>query len=804
MKTKHLFLVVVITILLGATMPVQAQNNVQLRSKVDSVSYAIGVSQTKGFLSYLQDEKKVNLKYLDDFAKGMRQIAVSNLSGDRKVAYVTGKEIRALLEGKIPAVNQIVFGENTTRTISSDLYFEGFLSIITGKGAHMTYDKGVEVVNRLCREFEIEAVTSTTPAAPGSSSYLVPIPNGIFGKVPVNAFNAAWELWENLKDKELSKQICERHRILFRMEAEPLVGKVIPTEATAESTVRIIEPFKIVGYDINPHDFSILPTLTIKGKIDVSPSVGRKRLALMTGGEDAIEIIFSDHSTWWGDDNDKTVTARIGFIETEAGIMSRMKKIIIIKGNETESEISKEMRKQATEELRWMHKTRKGKFKLETQDTPPTTVTETSSHLVFMGIPMDCTLKKFMEKLRSKGFVGEYIKGVDPDMVPYKMEMRGNYQGNPVILTFMVTPKTRLVRSVTMKLDNSGLSESKVNAIYQQWKKTLASKVGPVMIYRNKNDYSESCLADIPVEVGTVSFTFGYTPKGSLKTDPYLFVTYNDTQNFNLAVSEDNMGGNADDEEEPTPNNDENGGGGTEPPVGPEPWKPSPPETYEGRDSLRANLIFVTPGYDNDRIKEPPTTDDDGGKDPPAPHQHNFVTTISFGTPREVKKKKPVEFDFPRYVVLNNGGNDHIFNKVASDLGDNLYIGQFLIDVTTIADAERCVAHLNDSLRKAGAGVVLRLPTKKEMSKILEDTSYEGVEDDLETFFNPEVYSLMLVMEYNKDRTGTVVVPDHVSVTETHTQKCSSCGEVRSTFSFERQFRSMIQCQSYIRRKQNK
>lgn len=71
MKTRHLFLVVVTTILLGATMPVQAQNNVQLRSKVDSVSYAIGVSQTKGFLSYLQDEKKVNLKYLDDFAKGM-------------------------------------------------------------------------------------------------------------------------------------------------------------------------------------------------------------------------------------------------------------------------------------------------------------------------------------------------------------------------------------------------------------------------------------------------------------------------------------------------------------------------------------------------------------------------------------------------------------------------------------------------------------------------------------------------------------------------------------------------------------
>lgn len=165
MKTKHLFFALATMLLSSITMPALAQKS-KLLTKVDSLSYAIGVSHSQGFLSYLKDELKVDLNYLDDFAKGMRQTSVPGLSGKRQKAYNTGKEMREQMAEKIPEINKIVFGEKTTRSISSDLYFEGFLGLVTGKGALMTYDTGAELVNRLIPvvKAETEASSSTVTA----------------------------------------------------------------------------------------------------------------------------------------------------------------------------------------------------------------------------------------------------------------------------------------------------------------------------------------------------------------------------------------------------------------------------------------------------------------------------------------------------------------------------------------------------------------------------------------------------------------------------------------------------------------
>lgn len=184
---------------------------------------------------------------------------------------------------------------------------------------------------------------------------------------------------------------------------------------------------------------------------------------------------------------------------------------------------------------------------------------------------------------------------------------------------------------------------------------------------------------------------------------------------------------------------------------------------------------------------------------PPTPHVHSYVTSYSFGTPREVKVQKPVKFAFPDLIPMSHGNSSFNFAKINSDLGDNVYIGRFFLDVKTIADAEKTVAHLNDSLKSVGAGMVFRLATKKEFYDTVANSPYKGKEDDLEPFFNPE-YGLILALEYNKDRNGTVVVPDHVTVMETQTQRCA-CGEKRGPYTIERRFKSMLQCQTYIRRK---
>lgn len=204
--------------------------------------------------------------------------------------------------------------------------------------------------------------TSNRPSNSDPYGHLKPISNGIFGMIPVNAFNAEWVLWENLTNKTLSKEICERHRAIFRQEAEKLIGKVIPTEATADSKVTIIEPFKIVGYEIGPDNISIIPFIVIRAKIDVDPSVGRRRLALISSGEGSMDLQISSYGTMWGDNNDKTVFQRLAFIDTHAGIWSRINKITIVKGNTQDAEMKKAVDVMLANDLRRMHQARKGKY----------------------------------------------------------------------------------------------------------------------------------------------------------------------------------------------------------------------------------------------------------------------------------------------------------------------------------------------------------------------------------------------------------------------------------------------------------
>ena len=203
--------------------------------------------------------------------------------------------------------------------------------------------------------------------------HLKPISNGIFGAVPVNAFNAEWVLWENLTNKTLSKEICERHRAIFKQEAEKLIGRVIPTEASPESGVTIIEPFTIVGYEINPQNYSILPTIIIRAKIDVDPSVGRRRLALISSGGNSVELQTSSMGTMWGDNDDKKVIERLTFIDTHVGIYSRINKITIVKGNTQDAEMKETMDVMLANDLRRMHQARKGKYSFDImQEEKPT------------------------------------------------------------------------------------------------------------------------------------------------------------------------------------------------------------------------------------------------------------------------------------------------------------------------------------------------------------------------------------------------------------------------------------------------
>ena len=222
------------------------------------------------------------------------------------------------------------------------------------------------------------------------------------------------------------------------------------------------------------------------------------------------------------------------------------------------------------------------------------------------------------------------------------------------------------------------------------------------------------------------------------------------------------------------------------------PQKPQEPKfpPYVAHESC--HFIFVpTGGESRDSNPRPPYNP------PRENHSHYFTSSISFGTPIEVKGKKSIKYAFPQSMTISIDKKNVVFKKVVSDIADNIYIGQFSMRAKTMADAEQYIAHLNDSLNNVGAQVSLRLPTTKEVSKVNREVVFNG-EDNYEYYFDSDK-PIFLALEYNKDRKGTAVVTNCVKVVETHTQKCS-CGEKR-VFSYIRQFKSMLICRRYMNRK---
>ncbi|MCQ2269226.1 MAG: FKBP-type peptidyl-prolyl cis-trans isomerase [Bacteroidaceae bacterium] len=105
-----------------------------LKSDVDTLSYTIGMAQTQGLKDYLVGRLGVDTAYMDDFMKGLKEAAYA---GDDKaaVAYYAGIQIGQQVGNQMfKGLNQQVFGNDSTQTISLDNFLAGFIAGIDGKG----------------------------------------------------------------------------------------------------------------------------------------------------------------------------------------------------------------------------------------------------------------------------------------------------------------------------------------------------------------------------------------------------------------------------------------------------------------------------------------------------------------------------------------------------------------------------------------------------------------------------------------------------------------------------------------------
>lgn len=116
-----------------------------LKTDVDSLSYAIGMSQTQGLKGYLADRMGVDTAYMKEFVRGLNEGA--NAGEDKKkAAYYVGIQIGQQISTQmVKGLNYEVFGGDTTRTVSMKNILAGFISGATGKNGLMTMEQASQV-----------------------------------------------------------------------------------------------------------------------------------------------------------------------------------------------------------------------------------------------------------------------------------------------------------------------------------------------------------------------------------------------------------------------------------------------------------------------------------------------------------------------------------------------------------------------------------------------------------------------------------------------------------------------------------
>ena len=111
-----------------------------IKTDIDTLSYAVGMAQTRGLKEYLVQRMGMDTAYIDDFVKGLNE-AVNAGDDKKKAAYYAGLQIgQQISQQMIKGLNYELFGEDSTQTVSLNNFMAGFVAATTGKGELMTLD----------------------------------------------------------------------------------------------------------------------------------------------------------------------------------------------------------------------------------------------------------------------------------------------------------------------------------------------------------------------------------------------------------------------------------------------------------------------------------------------------------------------------------------------------------------------------------------------------------------------------------------------------------------------------------------
>ncbi|MBQ9674573.1 MAG: FKBP-type peptidyl-prolyl cis-trans isomerase [Bacteroidaceae bacterium] len=150
MKKLSIIVVMAITAFMSSCTAQGQYGNI--KSDIDTLSYAIGVSRVEGLSDFLLSQG-VDSTMMVDFLKGFDE-GMDNVDDKKFTARRVGMQVAQMVAGWVPGLNQSIFGTDSTLTIDRDIMVKGFLDAIAKRTELMDLVKAQAYSNEKMNEIK--------------------------------------------------------------------------------------------------------------------------------------------------------------------------------------------------------------------------------------------------------------------------------------------------------------------------------------------------------------------------------------------------------------------------------------------------------------------------------------------------------------------------------------------------------------------------------------------------------------------------------------------------------------------------
>lgn len=136
---------------------VTALQPVQLTNSIDSLSYALGLTQSQGLKNYLTTQLKVDTTYIDAFCEGLLEVANQPIT-DEEAARYAGQTIGLqILKSMIPTVESDLKAADESLSVNRNAFLSAFVSGARNEAGLMNKGKAQSYTRNKMNELKEEA-----------------------------------------------------------------------------------------------------------------------------------------------------------------------------------------------------------------------------------------------------------------------------------------------------------------------------------------------------------------------------------------------------------------------------------------------------------------------------------------------------------------------------------------------------------------------------------------------------------------------------------------------------------------------